>query len=377
MKNKKWLLVIVIAVFVINIGFWALTRLAKMDQLVQAKASNYLAELLDAEVEIGYFTFNDKQANISKLSISENNSLYELNIEQIYVEYDLPKLLFSRFSNFNAIGNITVLAPKLNINLSANSDETGNDSESETASSEFVWPQLENFFRKLSLQQGQISLQIDSNHFTLQESWQDVELQIENDNSSQIRLTASSDSSSLELSSLLQAGKIVSADLQLKDFFPEQLAITAIDSVRAKIDLTAAYSAAEGLSYSGNINDFYASSYQRAVSSNQINFAGDLAETKLNSSLIADGNELQLQASLKDLDQSKRSIRADIALPKIEAERYWSALEGQVSATAAISGALLRPQILVEATATEITAYQQQIPYLSASAEVGFDQLDF
>ncbi|MFO7895482.1 MAG: hypothetical protein R6U84_00930, partial [Candidatus Cloacimonadales bacterium] len=124
-------------------------------------------------------------------------------------------------------------------------------------------------------------------------------------------------------------------------------------------------------------NDFYASSYQRAVSSNQINFAGDLAETKLNSSLIADGNELQLQASLKDLGQSKRSIRADMALPKIEAERYWPALEGQVSATAAISGALLQPDIFVQATATEITAYQQQIPYLSASAEVGFDQLDF
>jgi len=69
LKNKKWLLIILLIVLVINISFFVLVRLAGVDKIVQEKFSTFVSEHMDANVEIGSFTFNDKQLKVTGLKL--------------------------------------------------------------------------------------------------------------------------------------------------------------------------------------------------------------------------------------------------------------------------------------------------------------------
>ncbi|HHE38180.1 MAG TPA: hypothetical protein ENL20_06375, partial [Candidatus Cloacimonetes bacterium] len=106
MKKKKWLLIIVAIIFVINIAFYVAIRMTKVDEIVRKKFSSYLAEELKADVSIDHLSFNDKQLNISDLTIIDSARTYQLSIKQVYVEYNLLKLLFSKFKNLQAIKSI-------------------------------------------------------------------------------------------------------------------------------------------------------------------------------------------------------------------------------------------------------------------------------
>ena len=71
MRNKKWLLILVLILFIINIIFFVLVRLAKIDKLVEARFANYLSQKLNSEIIIENFTFNDKQINISDFELND------------------------------------------------------------------------------------------------------------------------------------------------------------------------------------------------------------------------------------------------------------------------------------------------------------------
>ncbi len=65
MKNKKWLLIIVAFIFLVNLAYFLLTRSGKVDFWVQNRVIQQLEEALNAEVSFEYFTFNEKQLNVS------------------------------------------------------------------------------------------------------------------------------------------------------------------------------------------------------------------------------------------------------------------------------------------------------------------------
>ena len=50
MKNRKWLLVILLIVLIVNVLFFVLVRLAGVDKIVQKKFSDYISKQMDAKV---------------------------------------------------------------------------------------------------------------------------------------------------------------------------------------------------------------------------------------------------------------------------------------------------------------------------------------
>lgn len=153
MKSRTWLFIIVLVVFVINVSFFVLVRMAKVDKIVQDRISAQLSEVLNAEIDMDEFSFNDKQANVSGLKISSAGS-FDLEVDQIYVEYNLIQLLFSNFKNLKAIKHIKVYEPELSILLEPK--ETSGES------GEFKIPELTKFFKMLDIYDGSISLEYNS-----------------------------------------------------------------------------------------------------------------------------------------------------------------------------------------------------------------------
>jgi len=117
MKKKTWLFIIVLIVFIINISFFVLVRMARVDRIVQTRVTDQLSEMLNAEIKIEEFTFNDKQANVSGIEIISPDK-FELKVNQLYVEYDLIKLIFSKFKNLKAITHVKIYDPEFTFKIS-------------------------------------------------------------------------------------------------------------------------------------------------------------------------------------------------------------------------------------------------------------------
>ena len=116
MKKKTWLFIIVLIVFIINISFFVLVRMARVDRIVQTRITDQLSEMLNAKIKIEEFTFNDKQANISGIKIVSPDK-FELEVNQLYVEYDLIKFIFSKFKNLKAITHVKIYDPEFSIRI--------------------------------------------------------------------------------------------------------------------------------------------------------------------------------------------------------------------------------------------------------------------
>ena len=127
--------------------------MTKVDEIVRKRLSAYLAEKLKADVSIEHLSFNDKQLNISNLIIIDSVGTYRFSIKQIYVEYNLLKLLFSKFKNLHAVKNIKIYEPDISLEIFLN-DEKVPDKEKKN----FEIPELKDFFKKLDVNEGKFSL---------------------------------------------------------------------------------------------------------------------------------------------------------------------------------------------------------------------------
>ena len=156
MRNKKWLLILVLILFIINITFFVLVRLAKVDKLVEARFARYLSQKLNSEIIIGNFTFNDKQINISDFELNDFEGKIKLNVKQIYIEYNLLKLIFTKIKRLQAIKFIKIYEPEVEFNISS----------IQKKDKKFILPDISKYFKKLDIYEGKVFVKF-SNSLTI------------------------------------------------------------------------------------------------------------------------------------------------------------------------------------------------------------------
>ena len=231
MRKKKWLLIIVTVVFVINIAFFVLVRLAKVDEIVQNKFSEYISQTMNAKVNIGHFSFNDRQLKVSQLSISSPGN-YDLMIDQKYVEYNLPKLLLSNFKNLRAIKHLKIYEPVFHIKITPSGEKKENK--------KITIPDIADFFKVLDIYNGRIGIEFVSGAVGFKHSWNDIFLSIENTQKSNIKFSATDRSNSnLSASAVLHKRNVEKASLNLINFFPDSLQLPFVNSLSGKLNVNA------------------------------------------------------------------------------------------------------------------------------------------
>ena len=363
MKNKKWLLIIVIVIFFINISYIILTRITKVDQLIKSRICATLSQKFNADVNIGFFTFNDKQANVSDFSIKSNENIYDIEIKQIYIEFNLAKLIFSKFKNLRAIEQITILKPSVKINIPT-------PQKAKKEKSKFTLPEIENFFQKLSLEKGQLELKFSHNVVQLQHKWTDLSVAVVNTKTSNIKLTANSSESLLSASATLDDGAILNAHLALENFSPDKFQITSLDTLYTKIDIKADYSDAESLSYSGNLSSFIIEKFAKIATTNDIEINGNLSKATINSDIILDGNNIELYAEIAKPFNSNRSIDANLLTNEIAISKYLHKFSGNIYASVDITGKINSPDVNIKVNSKAISGYKQDMSDILVSGKV-------
>ena len=361
MRKKKWLFIIVTVVFVINIAFFILVRLAKVDEIVQSKFSKYISQTMKAKVNIGHFSFNDRQLKVSQLSISSPGN-YDLMIDQIYIEYNLPKLLFSNFKNLRSIKHIKIYEPVFHIKIIPSAEKKENK--------KITIPDIAGFFKALDIYNGRVEIEYVSGSVGFKHSWSDVSLTIDNPLKSNIKFSAvDNNESNLSASAILHKGNIEKASLDIVNFFPDSLQLPFVNSFLGKLNVNAELNE-EQLNYSANLEKIYLTAFGRNVRADKITFAGDNKSANINwHEFNVDDNKITGSAAIIDISNKNRSLFADLNLYDVSLSKYLSLLDGKTSAEITINGKLGSPRIHGQFTSSRIAAFSQEIKDIQFSTE--------
>ncbi len=368
MKKKTWLFIIVLIVFIINITFFVLVRLAKVDKIVQTRITDQLSEMLNAEITMEEFTFNDKQANISGIEINSENK-FNLKVNQLYVEYNLQKLIFSKFKNLKALTHIKIYDPEFTLKIIP--------SKNEKERSQFIIPDITKFFEMLNIYNGSVSIDYQNEVIQVSNSWQNIDLAIRNTKSSDITLSAiSGENSDLNISCILNKGKIEKADLKLNDLKLSKLEISQLNSIGFTLNADLNYNE-ERLKYTTNIENITADITARKASIDSILISGNNKQAiiTLHNSYL-DRNKINGNVIINDVLSDKRTIKSEITTSSIPLQKYITQVAGNLDAKINISGKLSKPNIEAELTSDMLTTAQQEIRDINISAKMKDDNIE-
>ena len=360
MKKKTWLFIIVLIVFIINISFFVLVRLAKVDKIVQTKISNQLSDILNADIKMEEFTFNDKQANISGIEISKAGK-FNLKISQLYIEYDLLKLIFSKFKNLKAITHIKIYDPEFSIQIKPD----GNKKEK----SEFIIPDVTEYFKMLNIYNGSVNIEFENEVLHITHSWQKINLAIKNSKKSEIILSAcSGQSSKLQITCILNNGVIEEADLKLNDLELSNLEISQLSSLGFQLDADLQYFD-DKLNYISNIKNINAEFSGKKASIDSIFIYGNSKRTfiTLHNSYL-DGNKIEGSADIHDILSNNRTINSELIIPIVSLHKYIEQVNGNLNANINISGKIANPVINAKLTSNKLTSAKQELKDINVIA---------
>ena len=360
MKKKTWLFIIVLIVFIINISFFVLVRLAKVDKIVQSKISNQLSDILNADIKMEEFTFNDKQANISGIEINETGK-FNLKVNQLYIEYDLLKLIFSKFKNLKAITHIKIYDPEFSIQIKPD----GNKKEK----SKFIIPDITEYFKMLDIYNGKFNLEFDNKVIKITNSWEKINLAVKNNNSSDITLSAiSGEGSNLKASCILNKGSLIKADLKLNDLKPSKVEISQLKSLGFAIDADLHYFDKK-LNYISNLKNVNAELAGKKASIDSIFISGKNKRTfiTLHNSYL-DGNKIEGSANIYDILSNNRTINSELTISNVSLHKYIEQVNGNLNANINISGKVTKPVINAKFTSNKLTVAKQELKDINVAA---------
>ncbi len=334
--------------------------MTKVDEIVRKRLSAYLAEKLKADVSIEHLSFNDKQLNISNLIIIDSVGTYRFSIKQIYVEYNLLKLLFSKFKNLHAVKNIKIYEPDISLEIFLN-DEKVPDKEKKN----FEIPELKDFFKKLDVNEGKFSLDYANDVLKFRNSWRNISLNIKNTSGSKINLQAvSADSSRLKIEAFLKKNSLEKTGIVVSDFFPEKLEINFLDSISAKITLDADFEKGIFL-YNGYLKDFYMRKFEKDAVAEKVTFSGNKKNFTIGfENLLIDGNDFKGKAFIDNFLEDG-SISAGLMSSKIDLSQYIDIMNGKAAIEMKVLGKLKNPEIKTNLLSKKINILNQEITDIS------------
>ncbi|MFC1898465.1 hypothetical protein ACFLYJ_02715 [Candidatus Cloacimonadota bacterium] len=368
MKNRKWLLIIVAIVMIVNISFFFLIRLSVVDELVEKRVSKYIAENLNANVTFGNFTFNDKQLRITDLQIS-SSEVFTLNVQQIYIEYNLPQLVLSNFKSLRAIKHIKIFEPTLSYYLKPSQSEKKEKGKI---------PDISDFFKKLDVYNGTVSIIYNAEEINVEKELHDLNLSIRNNGKTQITMHCKgSKSDSVFAYVLLDHGRLKEAKLDLTDFDLGNQELPVVDDFSAVLNFSGIYKDKK-LDYSGTLQNVEVTAYEKSGRIRSFDFKGDDNEVSCNfRSLVLDGNKLNLQAQITNIFTEQRKLSATLDADFLPLQKYVNQVEGTVNLEAKIKGPFDNLVITMDANSDSISSRGQTISDLELTGRMKNDQITF
>ena len=115
MRLRKWLIVILSLTILVNIFIYFINKNIGLDEIYKRVFQTYLSKNLNLDIVLDEVKLNDKHINFHNVFIK--NEFYNINIEDVFVEYNLFKFLTFRFKRENFLKSVKVYNPKGEIEI--------------------------------------------------------------------------------------------------------------------------------------------------------------------------------------------------------------------------------------------------------------------
>jgi len=367
LKKKKWLLITVFILFFINFAFYVVVRWGKVDLIVKNRVKNYLEDKLAAEIFIRDFTFNDKQLNINGFQISDLENRYSLTVKQIFIEYNLPMLIFSNFANYKAIKEIKIFDPSLIINLQ---QERNNEK------SRLVIPDMARYFKHLSLYNGKIDFSYQGNSVNYHTVVDTIQLTLNNTSKTKIEYELNDRFHAYSSGNiLLSKGKIEELELNFTDFQFQNIEIEGIDQLNFKLDVEL-HKQKNEFSAIGKIKDLLINKADNSLEAEELPFSLDEREISFQlQNAFLDGFKLMGNGKITDYLQPEKQISGQLEVNDITINRYLQKLAGKADLKMNITGFVTDPIVQFQINSTRLQAYSQEIKDVAVQGSYSRDSL--
>ena len=117
MRKRKWLIIVVAILLLINLLFFVVLRFVDVKASVAKILTERLGSKLNADIDFKGFNFTTKFIQISDIKIHNIKNKYNFSAKQLYFEYKFWNLVIKRFNITKAIKKISCFSPTLSYNF--------------------------------------------------------------------------------------------------------------------------------------------------------------------------------------------------------------------------------------------------------------------
>jgi len=377
MKNKKWLLIIVGFIFLVNLAYFMLTRSGKVDLWVQDKVIKQLELQLDAEVSFDYFTFNDRQLNVSGINIEDRKGNYELNLKQVFVEFNLLELIFSNFKNLRSINTVKLYEPELTYNYKYIEIAKSKENSQNIDLLDFELPELRKLFKQVEVYDGVVNLQVEIGTLYYSNSWNDIDLTISNDKKLNADVVAQSDNASLHAVAVAEDQVLEMFKLELINVQSGNLQVEELDSLAFSLDGSFIIENKK-IDYTFGISNLKLEKEGYELEADLLNIAGNVDTMMVDfTGLRIDENEVFSQLDLIMPFQKHAILKGKLISTEIPLDNYLKDVKGMVDLELDLTGSFKDPLINAEVDLPLLEVAGQKLSKIEAIGKYRSSELDF
>lgn len=410
MKGKRWFFILLLTIFLVNIGVFVALRYFSIDKILLEYSVQLIEDNYDVTLSIDSYNINDRQLRLTGVKLQDENDQYTLTVRQIYVNYNLLKALFSNIKLFKTVESITLIEPHLTLTLESGEGRKGE--RVERWKGEKV-PDISDYFSNLNISAGKLDISYKGNYFTFKNSFSPVTVDIDNHHLSRINILVgegnnlfasfaqnrfeedaaltnrqddlttqrtdpfpdSMDSNNDEISSSITIQAVIDKeslqrlDFNIVNFTPDSLYVTTIDEVTGTLDLKGRIVDNE-IAFNAKIKDsrFYYNGFE--LYAEQIDCVADHYSINLLSDRIfIDDNKIGTDIKIEDYLNPNPYIFGSIKADNIPVNRYVESIEGFVSAEITASGIITSPELEGSIKSDKVVVWGETVRDIEISAK--------
>jgi hypothetical protein len=385
-KNKRWLFVLLGVLIVINVGVLIVSRFTDYHEWIGIQLINLAENQIDAKFEIATLTVTDRQLTLSDVVIIDNNDIYTISIEQVYVNYNLFKVIFSNLRLFKAVESIAVIRPEIEIDY----HREFSDKVEKNDAFLLELPDTSDYFQSLSVREGLLSVRYSDENIWYSDQFSGVHLQINNDETTKgflrIRKAVNNGDAYIDQQETdsepvwqvgevlavdfeVEAGAILSLDFRFSDYEINDLKIQDVAAINARLSSNGSFGGRD-LLVSGELTGLTSEiTGQFALSAPLVNF--EIEEDYLAVSCDEfnfKGEKGKLFAEINNLFSSTPSLSANVVATGIEISEYFEPVSGLADVNIVVNGHLLNPEAEIAIVSNRLNVLDEKIYNTEVSA---------
>ncbi|MBW6515388.1 MAG: hypothetical protein K0B81_02070 [Candidatus Cloacimonetes bacterium] len=390
MKNKRWLFILLGILFLINISFLVIVRFVRYEAWIINKLTSMVEKELGATSSIGTLSLTDRQLHLSNISIEDPNEVFRVEVANIYVNYNLLKVLVSNIKISKAVESISIIEPVISVRIPT-SETVLQAEEQQKAFSLPILPDISDYFRILTLFNGTLNIEYKDDFITYYDTFPRFDLQVENNRTSNYNLKLYHEAAlydkkdnereneistaTIDINLETIKGQISSFEFVVSNYQPTELISHYLSELSLQVDLQGQYKDGT-LKLNGSITDLEAVYEGRILLAEDIIFFANEERLFLNTdSLLLDGNSALLHIEVMNIF-SQPEINLSLNSEKVTLDNYLPVVNGTADIELKITGSISQPIGLLLLESKQIELYSEKVKDIILTGEYFDKQLN-